>query len=62
MDDEIAIHCWKDKAEDAEERYGVGSSEWAEAHVEGGTCMLPAGHEGPHVFTPDGEIGVTFQG
>ena len=26
-----------------------------------GTCMLPAGHEGPHEFTPDDQIEVTFK-
>lgn len=39
------LHCWED-SRDAE---GNGS-----------TCMLLAGHVGPHKFTPDTEIGVSF--
>ena len=26
----------------------------------GSTCLLPDGHDGPHEFTPDSEIMVTF--
>jgi hypothetical protein len=51
------LHCWADEAG----QYEVGSNEWAEAYAHGGgTCMLPAGHDGPHVFTPDDEIVIVF--
>lgn len=56
----MALHCWEDRAYWAEQTYGFASEEWAEAFLENGTCMLPAGHDGPHVFTPDTQIGVTF--
>lgn len=49
-------HCWKGNDEDIE----FGSDEWAEAFLNPATCMLEAGHEGPHEFVPDSEIGVTF--
>lgn len=33
-----------------------------ECHPEGGaTCMLPLDHAGEHEFTPDREIGITFE-
>lgn len=51
-------HCWRD---------GPSISEWLEANPDsdidsyvGSTCMLERGHEGPHEFTPDSHIGVTF--
>lgn len=34
---------------------------WMGAHIgPSGTCMLPRGHVGPHDFTNDDEIGVSF--
>ena len=69
MSETRILHCWKDEREYAEETYGFGSPEWADTYLDpithelsdrSGTCMLPAGHEGPHVFTPDDQIGVTF--
>ena len=33
---------------------------WAGAGGGGATCLLPAGHEGPHEFIPDSEITVEF--
>jgi hypothetical protein len=53
-------HCWKDKAEFIEDEGGYNSEEWAEAFLHSGTCMLEAGHEGDHIFTPDDEITITF--
>ncbi|MCP4639427.1 MAG: hypothetical protein GY851_03290 [bacterium] len=59
------MHCWKDENEDIEERYGFGSDEWVEAYNRlsgvGGTCMLPADHEGEHKFTPDDQIRMRFE-
>ncbi len=64
------LHCWKDKGEYVEETYGYLSEEYVENFAEeclddgghgGSTCMLPDGHEGPHVWTPDGDIRVSFK-
>jgi len=62
-------HCWKDYEEWLIETYG----EHSEAHLEfvaedwasgnsprGKTCMLPDGHEGPHAWTDDADIVITF--
>ena len=48
---ERVLHCWEDGPRTGEswESVGVGS-----------TCMLADGHEGPHVFTPDDQITVSF--
>lgn len=52
------LHCWQDYAD----FHGFGSDEWADAKVNGGrTCMLPDGHDGPHKWTPDESITVTFE-
>ena len=51
------LHCWHGNTDDLK----VGSDEWAKAFNDPGVCMLPAGHEGPHEYTPDGEIEVEFQ-
>lgn len=48
--DEHVVHCWADgPRRETPERF-VGS-----------TCMLWDGHDGPHEWTPDDEIGVTFE-
>lgn len=39
---------------------GYNTEKWADSFLNGGTCMLDAGHEGDHVFTPDDEITITF--
>lgn len=49
-------HCWHD---------GPSLLEWIEAGKDsyeyvGSTCMLERGHDGPHEFTPDDQIGITF--
>ncbi len=58
------LRCWKDKREAIAEKFGDDSEEyWAtfqEDYVSG-SCMLEAGHDGPHEFTPDDEIGVRFK-
>jgi hypothetical protein len=50
-------HCWTGYRETLE----WGSDEWAKAMNEmSKTCMLPANHSGPHVWTNDDEITFTF--
>lgn len=61
---ERVLHCWAGKldTDDLE----IGSDEWVNRWVrkeEGEdtcTCMLPQGHDGPHEWTPDSEITITF--
>ena len=71
MSEERALHCWTGRKEWTEEAYekehGAGSWWGSDAHVatyaddwKDGTCMLEAGHDGPHDFTNDDEIGVRF--
>jgi hypothetical protein len=55
------LHCWADKSTWAFEKFGPSSDEWADTVLNNGTCLLPAGHEGEHEWTPDGEIMVTFK-
>lgn len=55
------LHCWAD---------GPSIVEWIEANAHrddfdiedyvGWTCMLEKGHDGPHEFTPDNQIGISF--
>ncbi len=62
---ERVLHCWAGRREAIEEEHGHGSDEWAKTHADDwqdGTCMLLAGHAGPHDFTDDSEIGVAFTG
>jgi len=57
-------HCWKGRSCHIREGYGWGSDEHIATYLDDfidGTCMLPAGHEGPHEFTPDDQIEVTFK-
>jgi hypothetical protein len=53
-------HCWASKLETLEEY----SPEWMKIYDGGvdSSCMLWNGHEGPHEFVPDNEIGVEFNG
>ena len=46
------VHCWEDGPRKGEtwESLGVGSS-----------CLLPDGHDGPHEFTWDDGIMLTFE-
>ena len=50
------LHCWHGNTDDLK----VGTDEWAKAFSEPATCMLEAGHGGPHEYTPDGEIEIEF--
>ena len=58
------LHCWTDKYETLSAGLRFGSPELAEVYIDtheshggnGGTCMLEAGHAGPHEWTPDGEM------
>ena len=52
------LHCWHGKGDDA----AIDSPEYVEAILKPGTCMLPRGHEGPHVYTPDDSILINFPG
>jgi len=52
------LHCWHD---------GPSLLEWIEANPDcdpneyvGFTCMLERDHDGPHEWTRDDQIGVTF--
>ena len=62
MDEKIVVHCWKGKVEWAKETFGAYSEKYCDVLAEpGATCMLLDGHEGPHEFTPDANIKVTFR-
>ena len=64
------LHCWKGLRDHLEDVHGWGTDAyweawaktWSEDGTESydGTCMLPDGHEGEHVFTRDDEIVVAF--
>ena len=58
--DKRVLHCWESNTEWAEAAHGLGSAEYEAAWRQPGTCMLEAGHNGPHVFTPDDDIVVRF--
>jgi hypothetical protein len=71
MEEERVLHCWMGRREATEEAYEAvhGKDSWwgSEPFCEtwqddwkDGTCMLEAGHDGPHEFTDDDCIGVTF--
>lgn len=53
-------HCWADQAEFVAATEGGDSLAWLEAWRRNGTCLLPRGHDGPHEWTPDGEIVAEF--
>lgn len=55
------VHCWMDKGEWAEKHHGFLSAEHIETYVAGATCMLEHGHRGPHEWTPDESLGVSFE-
>jgi len=67
MSDRI-LHCWAGHLDSL----GFGSEAWLDEAVRqierdgwdvpfrDGTCLLAAGHAGPHEFTPDDEIVVRF--
>ncbi len=61
---ERVVHCWMGHHEWVEKTYG-----W-DRYIEvryideepDGICMLPDAHDGPHVWTPDDQITVSFTG
>ena len=55
------VHCWELKSEYMAEVYGENSEEYFDALVNEGICLLPAGHEGPHEFVPEDEVGIRFE-
>lgn len=48
--------CWQSKAAWAEDVFGAQSTAHGNAVINPATCMMPAGHAGPHVWVPDTEI------
>lgn len=51
------LHCWHGENDDNE----ISSDGWIEIFIRGeGTCLLPAGHDGPHVYTSDDEFVIVF--
>ncbi|MBM4321578.1 MAG: hypothetical protein FJ125_16955 [Deltaproteobacteria bacterium] len=51
------LHCWQDRLDWVwQQGAKLGSPEYLDALEHPATCMLPAGHEGPHEWTPDEEI------
>lgn len=58
----MTAHCWKGRNEWLEERYGHTSPEYIGAiHDTSATCLLEDGHDGDHEWTPDSEIGISFE-
>jgi hypothetical protein len=51
------LHCWADYSSCM---YAGLAPFDDDLYSVGGTCLLPAGHAGPHEFTRDDEIVVTF--
>lgn len=50
-------HCWADYRSEPPE----GSPEWWRRRAQpNATCLLPDRHRGPHEWTPDDQIIVTF--
>ena len=59
---EDARHCWADYRGSLDLETDAGLAAWYQSWVTGtATCLLAAGHAGPHEWTPDDEIGVTFR-
>ena len=59
------IHCWAGRREEIEKDYGFDSDAYLETYApdwQDGICLLPDGHEGPHVFTDTKAITVRFNG
>lgn len=57
------LHCWKGKREYMEKKHGWLSTQHLATFLDGGdgTCMKERGHRGPHRWTPDSQIVVTFR-
>ncbi len=57
---ERVLHCWHGPKDDAE----IGSEEWVAAELnypDGAVCLLEAGHAGPHEYTPNDQVEITFR-
>ena len=56
--------CWVHESEEIERRYGWASPEMIDywQRESKGVCMLPDGHDGPHAWTPEDQIVITFKG
>lgn len=51
------LHCWQDRLDWVwQQGAKLGSPAYLDALEHPATCMLPAGHEGPHEWTSDEEI------
>jgi hypothetical protein len=59
MEKEIKVHCWADYKDTLK----IDSQEWVDCIVNdsNATCLLEHGHEGPHAWTPDKEITISFK-
>lgn len=57
-------HCWMDRRQFAEERFGYNSPQHhlASMHEHNATCLLWEGHKGPHRWTRDDRIMLRFVG
>lgn len=57
------LHCFEGKREYMEKKYGWFSTQHAATFEDGGdgTCMRKRGHKGPHRWTPDDQIVVSFR-
>jgi hypothetical protein len=56
-------HCWAGYQEEIERLYGYGTEAYWKAHLrypDNATCLLPDGHTGPHEWTDDGEVMISF--
>ena len=53
--------CWQGHRD----QFEVGTDEYIQSWIDypdGATCLLPEGHEGPHEWTPDDQILISFSG
>lgn len=63
MSENRVLHCWADYTEHVIKQHGFGSEQYVDAVLDGGaTCMRERGHDGDHEWTPDEDIGITFEG
>jgi hypothetical protein len=54
----MPLHCWAGR-EEVDEKWRAEVYLVTEEEP-GQTCLLPAGHDGPHEWTPDSRITVSF--
>jgi hypothetical protein len=61
MSEPRVLHCWEDRHDFETRDVAIGSDAWVASHFKpNATCMLEDGHDGPHEWTDDGDIGVRF--